>query len=84
MMDTSTTVQEAFGTFENWKYDENTWFITGLGGSSHIHRCIQGYIQIIVYFFDGRKRFVVVIISQSHGKMHKNPYLKLYVQPKIV
>lgn len=31
------TPEEIFGTFVNWKYDEHTWFITGLGGSLYMY-----------------------------------------------
>ncbi|MCD8156880.1 MAG: MBL fold metallo-hydrolase [Clostridiales bacterium] len=31
------TPQEIFGTFVNWKYDEHTWIITGLGGSLYMY-----------------------------------------------
>lgn len=36
-MEQEPTVEEIFGTFENWKYDEHTWFITGLGGSLYMY-----------------------------------------------
>lgn len=31
------TPEQIFGTFVNWKYDEHTWFITGLGGSLYMY-----------------------------------------------
>ena len=36
-MGTQPTPEEIFGTFVNWKYDEHTWFITGLGGSLYMY-----------------------------------------------
>lgn len=36
-MDRQPTPEEIFGTFVNWKYDEHTWFITGLDGSLYMY-----------------------------------------------
>lgn len=71
MMDTSTTVQEAFGTFENWKYDENTWFITGLGGS------------LYMYLLEGSEK--ALLIDTAYGLCDMKAYCeKLTDKPVIV
>lgn len=49
------TPEEIFGTFVNWKYDEHTWLITGLGGS------------LYMYLLEGEEKALLIDTAYGFG-----------------
>lgn len=69
-MDTKTDVAEIFGSFVNWKYDEDTWFITGLGGS------------LYMYLLEGDER--ALLIDTAYGFCDMRDYCEKLTDKPVI
>lgn len=69
-MDKQPTLKEIFGTFVSWKYDEGTWFITGLGGS------------LYMYLLEGQQK--ALLIDTAYGLCDMKSYCENLTDKPII
>lgn len=69
-MDRQPSPEEIFGTFVNWKYDEHTWFITGLGGS------------IYMYLLEGEEK--ALLIDTAYGFCDLKAYCEKLTDKPVI
>lgn len=69
-MEGQPTLEQIFGTFVNWKYDEHTWFITGLGGS------------LYMYLIEGTER--ALLIDTAYGLCDMKAYCERLTDKPII